>query len=112
MSLPSNRIVPAVGGRNPDSRLKHVVFPAPLGPINPTISPSSTVRSTPLTAARPPKYRLRPRDSRRGMGQPAGLGVGAAAARLHRKPDSFPGNGMLTPGRHRIARSIAIEEQL
>src|SRR4030042_7210429 len=36
--------------------LKVVVFPEPLGPMSPKISPFPTPKDTPLTAARPPKY--------------------------------------------------------
>src|SRR3990172_2627283 len=36
--------------------LKVVVFPEPLGPMSPKISPFPTSKETPLTAARPPKY--------------------------------------------------------
>src|SRR5262245_21401685 len=68
MLSPSNTIEPRVGRRKPLSRLKQVVLPAPLGPIRPTISPLSTVRSTLLTAASPPKSRVSPRVSRRAMG--------------------------------------------
>lgn len=46
--------VPVSGGAKPDSRSSTVVFPAPLGPINPTISPGATYRSTPSTAVTPP----------------------------------------------------------
>src|SRR5512141_724079 len=36
--------------------LKVVVFPEPLGPMSPKISPCDTSKETPFTAARPPKY--------------------------------------------------------
>src|SRR5512139_1749265 len=36
--------------------LKVVVFPEPLGPMSPKISPCATSKETPFTAARPPKY--------------------------------------------------------
>src|SRR5215470_8167429 len=65
MSSPSKTIEPRVGRRKPVKRLKQVVLPAPLGPIRPTISPLSTVRSTRLTAASPPKSRVSWRVSRR-----------------------------------------------
>lgn len=41
-------------------QLKKVVFPAPLGPMRPTISPLLTVRSTPRTAVSPPKRMVTP----------------------------------------------------
>ena len=63
-------MVPAVGGKKPLSRLKQVVFPAPFGPIRPTISPASTVMSTRLTAASPPKCLVRLCASRRAIASP------------------------------------------
>ena len=53
-----NRIVPAEGGRTPLTTLKHVVLPAPFGPISPTISPCATENVTFRRAFRPPKRRL------------------------------------------------------
>ena len=46
----------ATAGRQiePVRQLKNVVLPAPLGPINPMISPSLTRKSTESTATRPP----------------------------------------------------------
>jgi hypothetical protein len=38
MISPLNLIIPAVGTKDPEMRLKSVVFPAPFGPINPIIS--------------------------------------------------------------------------
>src|SRR5215813_6287905 len=68
MSSPSKTIEPRVGRKKPVKRLKQVVLPAPLGPIRPTISPLSTVRSTLLTAASPPKSRVSSRVSRSATG--------------------------------------------
>src|SRR3954447_1009782 len=44
-------------------QLNAVVLPAPLGPIRPTISHSSTLRFRPSTAVRPPKRMVRSRTS-------------------------------------------------
>src|SRR3954469_12847057 len=44
-------------------QLNAVVLPAPLGPISPTISHSSTRRLSPSTATRPPKRMVRSRTS-------------------------------------------------
>src|SRR6478672_13861725 len=48
-------------------QLKHVVFPAPLGPMSPTISNSSTSRATSSRACRPPKRIERSTASRTGI---------------------------------------------
>src|SRR5580704_9988245 len=53
-SLPSNTMRPPVGSVSPARQLKKVDLPAPLGPIRPMISPSSTVRSAPDTARKLP----------------------------------------------------------
>lgn len=42
--------VPLVGRNNVDSMFNVVVLPAPLGPRNPRISPSSTLKLMPSTA--------------------------------------------------------------
>jgi hypothetical protein len=42
---------PATGLRSPITVSRVVVFPAPLGPRTPTISPERTSSETPLTAA-------------------------------------------------------------
>src|ERR1700722_15296483 len=52
---PSRRTSPAVGLWKPERTLMSVVFPAPFGPISPTISPGSSVNETPSIAASPPK---------------------------------------------------------
>jgi hypothetical protein len=46
--------------------LKAVVFPAPFGPIRPTISPGSAVKETPSSATIPPKRFVTFSTSRRG----------------------------------------------
>ncbi len=55
-----NTIVPAVGLYTPVSMLKNVVFPAPFGPIRLMIEPRGMVKSTSLTATRPPNSLRRP----------------------------------------------------
>src|SRR5512139_577314 len=57
---------PAETGSAPDTRLKRVVFPAPLGPIRPKTSPSRTSRLTPSRALSPPKILLAWFTSRNG----------------------------------------------
>ncbi len=53
--FPWKYICPSVHGPKPVIRLKRVVFPAPLGPINPVIVPGWTLNEQPLTARTPPK---------------------------------------------------------
>src|SRR5580698_1422792 len=60
ISAPSNFIEPEVGGNVPDSMLKIVLLPEPLGPIRPRISPRSTLNDTLLTALKPPNCLTRP----------------------------------------------------
>src|SRR3989304_6039048 len=55
MPIPLNRIPPLSGRSNPVIRLNTVVLPAPLGPINPRISPSATLKDSACTAMTPPK---------------------------------------------------------
>ncbi|MNT38174.1 hypothetical protein D3C72_1743570 [compost metagenome] len=54
-SASSIEISPLSGDRKPDSRLKTVVLPAPLGPIMPRISFWFSVSDTSLVARSPPK---------------------------------------------------------
>src|SRR4051794_39628632 len=49
-------------------QLKQVVLPAPLGPMRPTISNSSTSKATSSSACRPPKRIDRSMASRTGIG--------------------------------------------
>src|SRR5206468_291636 len=60
-----NRILPLVGVYRPASMFKNVVLPAPFGPIRLTIERSSMVKSTELTATRPPKRLVMPRATSR-----------------------------------------------
>ncbi len=53
MSCPLNSTRPASGRSSPSRQLKNVVFPAPLGPMSPTDSPSSTVIETSSSAVMP-----------------------------------------------------------
>src|SRR2546430_779319 len=71
---PRKTTSPAAGAKRPVSALKSVVFPEPLGPITPTVSPSATTTSTPSRATSPPKRTVRPVTSSK-------LTVGAGAVR-------------------------------
>jgi hypothetical protein len=51
MSLPSNQILPAVGGVRFRIKRATVLFPDPLSPTRPSVVPSSISNDTPLTAA-------------------------------------------------------------
>ena len=55
--LPEQRHLAGVGAHKSEQDLKRVVFPAPLGPSRPLISPSATVTST-SSRARISPYRL------------------------------------------------------
>ena len=92
ISSPPKRMVPAVGGKKPLNRLKQVVLPAPFGPMRPTISPSSTCRSTLAHCGQTTKMFRQILRLQKGhtvlalyiwVGYAAGLGL-AAAAVLHR----------------------------
>src|SRR5450830_806671 len=56
ISLPRKWIEPAEGGVRPVTVLNRVVLPAPLAPMRPTISPSSTAKLTPRRTSSPPKF--------------------------------------------------------
>src|SRR5216684_5138121 len=58
-SRPSTRAEPPLSGKRPVSILMTVVFPLPLGPRKPKISPFSTRKLTSLTAVKLPKRRTR-----------------------------------------------------
>src|SRR6476661_7724511 len=59
-SSPSTRTVPSVGSSSPVISRTAVVFPAPLGPITPTIRPGSMSRSTSDRATVSPNRRVTP----------------------------------------------------
>src|SRR5438128_8634299 len=58
-TLPPIAIVPAVGCSSPATQRKVVVLPQPDGPSSTTISPASTRKLTPSTAAIPAMNTLR-----------------------------------------------------
>src|ERR1035437_3311722 len=55
MFSPRESIRPRVGSKSPVSTLNMVVFPAPLGPIRPTMRPAGTSSETSSRATSPPK---------------------------------------------------------
>ena len=66
-SKPATEIVPPSRRRRPPMHSTMVVFPAPLGPRMPKISPSSTAKPTPLTTARSPYTFRNPQTSMMDM---------------------------------------------
>jgi hypothetical protein len=68
-----NFISPWEGLRKPLRRAKRVVFPAPLGPMTPTISPGVIPKDTAARALKPPKSLERFFTSRSGEWAGAGL---------------------------------------
>src|SRR3978361_469679 len=59
--------------------LKHVVLPAPFGPISPRISPGLMSKETSLSAARPPKRMVTVASSSKGaMGASFQVGIAFA----------------------------------
>src|SRR5262249_24821776 len=58
---PSTVASPALSGSRPVNILMTVVFPLPLGPKKPKISPLATSKPTPFTAVNLPKLRTSPR---------------------------------------------------
>src|SRR4051794_38407887 len=120
-SCPSTVAVPPVGVSSVASIRTVVVLPAPLGPRKATTSPSSTCRSTPLTAGTGPdrarKERVRPLavitihsdlgSSTAAVARAARLGAGRPApARRGRC-----GRGCLPPwGYGQVESSVAVPE--
>ena len=60
MLVPLKAIRPLVGVYRPAIMLKNVVLPAPFGPIRLTMERSSMLKSTELTATKPPKRLVTP----------------------------------------------------
>ena len=90
---PSKYTVPEVGGRSPVRQLKKVDLPAPLGPIRPSISPSSTATDASSTALKAPNalVTLRASSSMAARGLDfgaAGLAGGARTAPAGRSAGS------------------------
>src|SRR5262252_9706001 len=80
-------------------QLKSVVFPAPLGPMRPTISPAPIATETSLLATRPPKRLVTAWSSSRGdtlrvlrPGEALGGSAtpGARDAASHEPPGPWP----------------------
>src|SRR5438105_12371367 len=67
-SWPRKKTRPEVARNSPESRLRKVDLPAPLGPITAWTRPSAKERETPSTAASAPKRRERSRVSSSASG--------------------------------------------
>src|SRR5688500_12549854 len=67
MSTSRNRTRPSSGARNPLITSKSVVFPAPFGPMTPTISISLTEMDASYRARMPPKLTVQPSTSSMGL---------------------------------------------
>src|SRR5512140_2958287 len=89
---------PSVGAFMPVITLKTVVLPAPLGPIRPTISPSSMETSSFDTAVRPPKRMVMPWLLSKAMLPPA-------------RPGQEPDPGERVPGELAAAHEPALPEE-
>src|ERR1700736_2988673 len=86
ISAPANFIEPADGGSVPESMLKIVLLPEPLGPIRPRISPCSTLNDTLLTAVKPPNRFTNPLTSSTA---PAPLLLVAVGGALRQRQHGF-----------------------
>src|SRR5689334_4019212 len=90
MSSPPRRMRPAVGTISPESRLTSVDLPAPLVPMTACTSPRRSASETSLTAASPPKRRVRAWASRRTSPTPPAAAAPAPVASVivghHRDP--------------------------
>src|SRR4051812_10911800 len=81
IAVPSNDQWPASACSKPVRTLKHVVLPAPLGPMSAVIWPRSISRCSMSTATRPPKRRRTPSTTRIGslFGAPGSTTVSSPA---------------------------------
>jgi hypothetical protein len=89
--VPSHPSLPGGRGSTPMSMRRVVVFPAPLGPRKPKISPSFTSKSARSTATKLPNFFVSPRLDPHGL--PRGPPVSHGASRLR-----GPGGGRRPPG--------------
>src|SRR5678815_2828909 len=75
-SRPAKRTAPRSGRRRPIRRLSAVVLPAPLGPMTPSASPSSTARLSPsMTTSEPKDLKTPSSASKAGMRSPLADGL-------------------------------------
>ena len=93
-------IVPSCGRTNPQTALKRVVLPAPLGPMMPVTLPGGTEIDTSLSAASPPKRTDTP-STRRITPSGVPLGTGRCCPQSVR---SKPPRGGFRPRRARRLR--------
>src|SRR5260370_21051658 len=79
MSWPLKRTRPELARNSPESRLRKVDLPAPLGPITACTSPRSRAKEIESTAASAPKRRDNPEVSSNGSATRASQQAGEAA---------------------------------
>src|ERR671936_455220 len=84
-SAPVKCTVPAVAGRSPVRQLKKVDLPAPLGPIRPRMSPSSTDNDASSTALKAPNALVTLRASISMAARDLGLGHRARETALEQR---------------------------
>src|SRR5580765_1836135 len=84
MRSPEKRTSPELAWIDPTRQEKRVVFPAPLGPMTPKISPSETEKSTPERASSPSYRFTSPSTSRTAS---AGVGHRPRRGARHGAPE-------------------------
>src|SRR5215468_6770033 len=112
MGWPAKEASPALARYNPVSTLKKVVFPEPLGPIRPRISPSSSSKLNRSSATSPPKRRVTSRqvssDGEDGFTRDDRSNAASAAG-----SDPLGGSeGSEGPGRHRAGSGTPAESEV
>src|SRR5260221_8396812 len=91
--------------------LSVVLLPAPLGPISPTMRPSSMRRSTPSRAMVLPKALRRPGASMHGMGSALLGGGGGRQQVLRRQAEALNGRVDLRPLLAEKPPALAVQQQ-
>src|SRR5258708_2740555 len=92
---------PADGRTNPQTALKRVVFPAPLGPMIPTTSRGRMSRDTESSATRPPKRTVTSSTSRPDRSVTAAFTRAPPSPAVEiptARPERFYGGDLRNPG--------------
>src|SRR5690606_12201157 len=93
ISSPPLNMRPSVGFNWPETRLNHVVLPAPFGPTITVSSPGWNAQVTPLTAAWPPKRIVRVSVRSEGVIAKSWCQGQRPLHRLRRSPSPVNGGG-------------------